>query len=551
MLLSRFWYFVLALAAAFAVGAALLSQSVVNTRTEQNLEESLMRDRVVLEAMLRLEARARLDRIGFITVDSTLGGLLRQARDADEKKLRELNAQARQTLHGHVKRMVDAAGATDADKRSEIEPDIAFALDINGRILAQLGPMEPNPPGGSLATYPLVRRALQGYLRDDVWVYDRRVYRMAARPVIAGSDYVGAIVHGYRYDKGVAQKLAANLGNATVVFFQGSNVLTSHISADTKGGAVPQAAEIVTAAPKKLGEHKGLVELPSGGRAIYAQIVGDAATQGVGYAIARPRQVLTRPDEVFASVSKDEVNALPWPLLGGGVVLLTGLGLLFMYLERDRHMKSLTRKTAEIASGDRDRLIVTEWRGAYRKLADQINQAIDKWVEKAAEAAPSMRRKADLQEILGHTPETTGTPFFGFASEAEPPSGAVAKPLPAAPPMPVTPMRDKAPVVPTTPNVVPPPVIRSQLAAPAPPHAPAVAGNGAGDEDAHWREVYQQYISTRKQCGESIDNLTFEKLAVTLKKTRDQLIEKHGAAAVRFSVQVKEGKAALKAQPVK
>jgi hypothetical protein len=336
-----------------------------------------------------------------------------------------------------------------------------------------------------------------------------------------------------------------------VVFFQGSNVLTSHISADTTGGAVPQAAEIVTAAPKKLGEHKGLVELPSGGRAIYAQIVGDAATQGVGYAIARPRHVLTRPDEVFASVSKDEVNALPWPLLGGGVVLLTGLGLLFMYLERDRHMKSLTRKTAEIASGDRDRLIVTEWRGGHRKLADQINQAIDKWVEKAAEAAPSMRRKADLQEILGHTPETTGTPFFGFASEAEPSSGAVAKPLPAAPPMPVTPMRDKAPVVPTTPNVVPPPVIRSQLAAPAPQPAPAVAGNRAGDEDAHWREVYQQYISTRKQCGESIDNLTFEKLAVTLKKTRDQLIEKHGAAAVRFSVQVKEGKAALKAQPVK
>ena len=32
----------------------------------------------------------------------------------------------------------------------------------------------------------LVKRALQGYLRDDVWVYDRRVYRVAARPVMAG-----------------------------------------------------------------------------------------------------------------------------------------------------------------------------------------------------------------------------------------------------------------------------------------------------------------------------------------------------------------------------
>jgi hypothetical protein len=541
MLLSRFWYFVLALAAAFAVGAALLSQAVVNNRSDANLEESLLRDRVVLEAMLRLEARARLDRIGFITVDGTLASLLRQARGvSDDKKLRELNGQARTALHGHVSRMVEAAGATDAEKKSELEPDIAFALDADGRILAQLGPMEVNPPGASLATFPLARRALQGYVRDDVWVYDRRVYRMAGRPVIAGGDYVGAILHGYRFDKGIAQKLAKNLGNATVVFFQGSNVLTSHVAADAKGGTVPQAAEVVTAAPKDFAAQKGLVALPSGGRAIYAPIAGDAALQGVGYAIARPRFALTRPDEVFASVSQDDVNALPFPILGGGVVVGTLLGLLFMYLERDRHMKALTQKTAEIASGDRDRLIVTEWRGAYRKLADQINLAIDKWVEKAAEAAPSLRRKADLQEILGHTPEASATPFFGFASDAEPASGSIAKPPAPLPPAAAPVPPPKAPVMPA-PNVMPPPAVRSQVTAPAP--LPPAA--------AHWREVYQQYITTRKQCGEPIDNLTFEKFGVTLKKTRDQLVEKHGAAQVRFSVQIKEGKAALKAQPVK
>jgi hypothetical protein len=103
------------------------------------------------------------------------------------------------------------------------------------------------------------------------------------------------------------------------------------------------------------------------------------------------------------------------------------------------------------------------------------------------------------------------------------------------------------------PNVMPPPAVRSHAlpaAAASLPQAPASNGGG-NDEDAHWREVYQQYIATRKQCGESIDNLTFEKFGVTLKKTRDQLVEKHGAAQVRFSVQVKEGKAALKAQPVK
>jgi hypothetical protein len=550
MLLSRFWYFVLALAAAFAVGAALLSQAVVNNRSDANLEDSLQRDRVVLEAMLRLEARARLDRIGFITVDGDLGSLLRQARDVtDEKKLRELNANARPVLHKQVARMVEASGVTDAEKRKELEPDIAFALDASGRILAQLGPMEVNPPGASLATFPLARRALQGYVRDDVWVYDRRVYRMAGRPIIAGGDYVGAILHGYRFDKGIAQRLAKNLGNATVVFFQGGNVLTSHVAEDAKGGTIPQAAEIVTAAPKDLAGHKGLVTLPSGGRAIFAPILGDAALQGVGYAIARPRFALVHPIQVFDAVSNEDVNGLPFPILGGGVVLLTAIGLLFMYLERDRHMKALTKKTAEIVSGDRDRLIVTEWRGAYRKLADQINLAIDKWVEKAAEAAPSLRRKADLQEILGHTPEASATPFFGFASDAEPASGSIAKPPAPLPPA-AAPPPPKAPFVPTTPNVMPPPTIRSQATAPAAPQ-PLPVSNGGGDEDAHWREVYDQYITTRKQCGEPIDNLTFEKFGVTLRKTRDQLVEKHGAAQVRFSVQVKEGKAALKAQPVK
>ena len=75
--------------------------------------------------------------------------------------------------------------------------------------------------------------------------------------------------------------------------------------------------------------------------------------------------------------------------------------------------------------------------------------------------------------------------------------------------------------------------------------------DGAFDEDAHFREVYEQYVATRKQCGEAIDNLTFEKFGVTLRKTRDQIVEKQGVKRVRFSVQVKEGKAALKAQPIK
>ena len=237
MLLSRFWYIFLAVAAAAAASAALLAQAVINARSDEALADSLQRDRTMVDAVLRLEARSRLDRIAFITVDSKLGALLKQAADVtDEKKLHELGAAAKEILRAHVGahgRSRRRRGSAEG-KRAELEPDIAFALDGNGRIIAQLGPLEANPPGASLATFPLVRRALQGYVRDDVWVYDRRVYRVAARPVMAGSDYAGAIVHGYRLEKGLPEKLSAYLGGATIAFFYGTDMLGSHIPSDVQ-----------------------------------------------------------------------------------------------------------------------------------------------------------------------------------------------------------------------------------------------------------------------------------------------------------------------------
>jgi hypothetical protein len=524
----------------------------------------------MVDVMLRLEARSRLDRIAFITVDAKLGGLLRQAQGlSDEKRLRELSGAVKETLRAQVARMVEAGRDGGAgENAAELEPDIAFALDGDGRIIAQLGPLEQNPPGASLATFPLVKRALQGYLRDDVWVYDRRVYRMAARPVMSGSEYAGAIIHGYRLEKGLSDKLAKNLGGATFTFFFENQLLGTSIPSGVEGA--PQAAELSAAAVKaqrepKFATSKGSepVTLQSKGHAVLAPVMGTAASAGVGYAIARPRKLMTSPAQLFEQVSQDEVNALPLPLLVGGAVLLALLGMFFVYLERDRHMKALTKKLGEIAGGQRERLIVTEWRGKYRALADRINHAIDKEVEKAGSNAPSARKKANLDEILGPTPESTGTPFFGFATGDDP----AQEPKPAAPGPPATSPRSSAVDAPARPRppaapapvpaaaprpAPPPPVTKLAAVAPAPSLTSAApVDGGAFDEDAHWHEIYDQYVATRRQCGEPVDNLSFDKFSITLRKTRDQVVEKHNARSVRFAVHVKEGKAALKAQPVK
>jgi hypothetical protein len=59
-------------------------------------------------------------------------------------------------------------------------------------------------------------------------------------------------------------------------------------------------------------------------------------------------------------------------------------------------------------------------------------------------------------------------------------------------------------------------------------------------------------VATRRECGESTAELTFEKFTVTLRKNREQIMtSRPDAASVRFSVYVKDGKAALKASPTK
>lgn len=72
-----------------------------------------------------------------------------------------------------------------------------------------------------------------------------------------------------------------------------------------------------------------------------------------------------------------------------------------------------------------------------------------------------------------------------------------------------------------------------------------------GGEAGEWMAVYEEFIRTKRQCGESVDGLTFEKFQGTLRKNRDALVQRHGCKRVKFSVYIKEGRASLKATPVR
>jgi hypothetical protein len=70
-------------------------------------------------------------------------------------------------------------------------------------------------------------------------------------------------------------------------------------------------------------------------------------------------------------------------------------------------------------------------------------------------------------------------------------------------------------------------------------------------ETAEWMGVYDEFLRVKKQCDEPTEGLSFEKFQNTLRKNRDALVQRHNCKRVRFSVYVKDGRASLKATPVK
>jgi hypothetical protein len=70
-------------------------------------------------------------------------------------------------------------------------------------------------------------------------------------------------------------------------------------------------------------------------------------------------------------------------------------------------------------------------------------------------------------------------------------------------------------------------------------------------EEAHIREVFAEYVAARRQCGEPVGSITLEKFRAKLAANRQQLIAKYACRTARFSVYIKDGKAAIKATPVR
>jgi hypothetical protein len=166
--------------------------------------------------------------------------------------------------------------------------------------------------------------------------------------------------------------------------------------------------------------------------------------------------------------------------------------------------------------------------------------------EYAAAAAPAMEPEAPT---AAEVPAASTPPAEAPAPAAV--SGATLEPVPAEP---------AAAAAPSEPEPLPPvPEPEPGVIPELPPPPPAPAGDGAADaaaapvedEESHWRTVFDDFLRVRSGTGEPAAPLSYDRFRTKLQKNRDQLVGKYGCRTVRFQVYVKEGKAAVRATPVR
>lgn len=555
MLLSRFWYVVIGLLLGAAAFVLFLAAGMYNRRGAHAMGEALSSDSQVVSWYLGNDARQRSAQLIQFALNADIAKYLGKSSDSDAK----VPDEARDKV-GAALRQVNSKIPT------EFSFDAVFAVDTHGRVVAHSGyeqasGMEDFELGG----YPVVADALHGWVRDDTLVLDR-IYRVVARPVEleAGGMPAGAIVGARIIDDKFARELSSRTGAAVAFFTKGQRVASGAPEGFDKSQMDQIVADLESLESDPEYVEKGRSQIRTlGGLGLgvqYSRLPGEGWELGAGYAVGRLPARVDGPLGFFKQRDDKDTKQVPVPLVAGIMLGTMFLGLLFSLFEHTRPLFIFRREATRLAKGQTDQLAPSKFRGVYRKIASDLNDGIDQVAAKGG--VP--RRAADLKQVLGDIPAEPQMSAFSFPGDA---TSSPPEPEPAAPPsqpsLPKPPPRAGAPhpppprpaagAPPNAETTMPSPVAHPHPSPPRPPPRPGAAppaapGAAEGDD---WQRVFSDFVALKQQCGESIDGFTYEKFEQTLKKNRDTLVQKHGAKRVKFSVYVKDGKAALKASPIK
>jgi hypothetical protein len=550
MLASRFWYVFLGLLLGVATFLLFLATSMYNRAGARAMGEALSSDSQVVNWYLSNDARQRSAQLIAFGVDSDVAKSLAKSSENENKVPDDAREKTRTALK-KVNASIPADQAFDA----------VFAVDQHGRVVAHLGYEQASGNADfELGGYPVVADALRGYIRDDTLVLDR-IYRVVARPVELDTSQLpaGAIIGARILDDRFARELSARTGAAIAFYTAGARVSsgapetfpTAQLDQIVSDFASLESDEEYQAKGRsKVRTIAGMVGVQ------YSKLPGEAWRLGAGYAVAREPKAVDGPFG-FSKKADDQDKANANVALAVGVALAAALiGILFSLLEHTRPIHNFRLEVQRLAKGETDQLQPSRFRGVFRKIASDLNDGVDKIL---AKGGGPRRGPADLQEVLGDLPAEPQMSAFSFPGENMPAaagvgSGPITAPISSPRALPTAPNNPRLPKPPPTRGAALnlDSTMEAQADMPSSHGTPAAAG-GASDtpELAEWRAVYQEFVALKQQCGENTDGFTYDKFESTLKKNRDTLMSRHGAKRVKFSVYVKDGKAALKASPLK
>jgi hypothetical protein len=568
MFLSKIWFVLVGLLAGVAVTAAFVAPRPADRHVEQLEGQRMDRAQYAAEQMLKNDARRWIDYVSKLGIDGKVIDSL-DAASRGSGELRPLHDSLRNRLRELV------------PDRQAIGVESIIAVDAKGRVIARVGDDE-GEFGESLAGAEVVADALRGYLSDDVWGSNNRLRRIGAAPVLSKSHdrIIGALVVAVETGKRLAEMWKRNLDVEVAIVLRKtvlSSTLPEALLAELPGVIAQHAAEIAShkrtrALPLYMGNERLLT--------VAAPFTGEAGEQRAYYVLMTKKSPASDPWALLSSTSSDDLKwgKFPWLPLGSGILALIAIGLILQRKEVDGPLRRLRNDVHHMAKQELQKIDDTKYGGKLGAIARDVNATIEHYTH--APIPKSETAKKDISAILDPKAASADGKSFDV-SQSAPPKPAVLAPAAmaaslfgtpkAAPalggsgppaistamssPVPFTvPAPSFAPLVPSSP---PRPAAMPSAHPPALPppvgkRGKPLAPSGPDDEDlAHFRQVFEEYMAARQKCGESTAGLSLEKFTAKLQSNREQLVSKHGCRTARFTVYEKEGKAAIRAVPVK
>ncbi len=581
MRLLRVWLVLLALVCGLGIALAMLAPRGVGEELDHELDNRLERTQNAAALLLRVNARKWIDTSARIASDAVLAESLDQATRGPADL---------QLVHKTVQDRLRSFN-------EQMKVDLLLSTDARGRVIARVG-VDAAIYKDGIEGYSVIADALRGLRGDDTWSIAGKLYRVAASPVILRDRYVGAVVIGQEATTELAESMKSMLKTEVVMLLRGRVIAST-----APLPILDQLPGVASAHAEELGRAARTAAVSLGGYAVVlGSFVGEASEHQATFALCAPRHPVVTLPALLQSLMKRDPRTLPWRALlpvGGGTLGAIILGLVLVSAFGSGPQRRLAREAQALARGELQRLPDESHPGDLGVVARATNSTIERITNRVrAEARlaqpelpprpvelpaappppPPPVEQATSAPAAANRPEsfdegkTSARAGWASASTPEPLSLFSHSLTPLPPPMVLgdstEPVYTEAPAVErlTTlpeaktqgdeaPAPLEPMAKRRGFEEPTSVQSPSEALLMASAQDtseeieADFQRVYDEFVATRQQCGETMEGVSFDKFAVKLRRNRAQLIERYGCASVRFQVYIKDGKTALKATP--